>query len=184
MEMDEGFAMISLNEEEQDGLIYEENVGELSEIDTRWCLVGRFLTDSSIDSQAMQHKMASLWRPGKEPRHRNHTIGSRWLRMGGVTPVSNTVADSGDNIVTKIDASTLTRGEKSGIVAYGNKQITSLVTGENQGAISDMAIRNTNMLFKNQESNLQDFSINSEVENTVFISEWPEKAKDGPRAWT
>lgn len=31
----------------------------------RWCLVGRFLTDSPIDFQAMQHKMSSLWRPRK-----------------------------------------------------------------------------------------------------------------------
>lgn len=34
-------------------------------IDLRWCLVGKFLTESTIDFQAMQHKMASLWRPGR-----------------------------------------------------------------------------------------------------------------------
>lgn len=37
----------------------------LSEIDIRWCLVGRFLTDFPIDFQAMQHKMASLGKPGR-----------------------------------------------------------------------------------------------------------------------
>lgn len=31
----------------------------------RWCLVGRFLTESPINFQAMQHKLASLWRPGR-----------------------------------------------------------------------------------------------------------------------
>ncbi|XP_074352285.1 uncharacterized protein LOC141691445 [Apium graveolens] len=63
--MEESFAMISLEEEEQGGITYEENAEDLSEIDMRWCLVGRFLTDSPIDFQAMQHKMASLWRPGR-----------------------------------------------------------------------------------------------------------------------
>lgn len=64
-EMEEGMAMISLEGEEEGGLVYEENESELSDIDVRWCLIGRFLTESSIDFQAMQHKMASLWRPGK-----------------------------------------------------------------------------------------------------------------------
>lgn len=46
--------------------MYEEFTEEaLSEIDVRWCLVGRFLTDSPIDFQAMQHKMTSLWKPGR-----------------------------------------------------------------------------------------------------------------------
>lgn len=64
-EMEESFSRFSIEDEEQGGLTYEEDTSVLSEIDTRWCLVGRFLTDSSIDFQAMQHKMASLWRPGK-----------------------------------------------------------------------------------------------------------------------
>lgn len=37
----------------------------LSDIDVRWCLVGWFLTESTMDFQAMQHKMAPLWKPGK-----------------------------------------------------------------------------------------------------------------------
>lgn len=64
-EMEEAFAKIQIEEEEQGGLSYENETEELSEIDTRWCLVGHFLTDSPVDFQAMQHKMASLWRPGK-----------------------------------------------------------------------------------------------------------------------
>lgn len=64
-EMEKGFAMLSLEDEEQGGLMYEGDTEDLSEIDTRWCLVGRFLTESPIDFQAMQHKMASLWRPGR-----------------------------------------------------------------------------------------------------------------------
>lgn len=64
-EMDEAFAMIQIVEEEQGGLCYADANDELSEIDTRWWLVGQFLTDSYIDFQAMHHKMTSLWRPGR-----------------------------------------------------------------------------------------------------------------------
>lgn len=64
-EMEESFARIRIEEEEEGGLSYEGDGGELSEIDVRWCLVGRFLTESHIDFQVMQHKMASLWRPGR-----------------------------------------------------------------------------------------------------------------------
>lgn len=64
-EMEESFALIRLDEEEEGGLVYEEQANLQSEIDLRWCLVGRFLTESPIDFQAMQNKMASLWRPGR-----------------------------------------------------------------------------------------------------------------------
>ncbi|XP_074352489.1 uncharacterized protein LOC141691618 [Apium graveolens] len=65
-EMEDNFANIRLEDEEEGGLMYEGEEGEVSsEIDVRWCLVGRFLTDSPVDFQAMQHKMASLWKPGR-----------------------------------------------------------------------------------------------------------------------
>ncbi|XP_074327536.1 uncharacterized protein LOC141665451 [Apium graveolens] len=47
------------------GLSYEGEEEVLPEIDMRWCLVGRFFTESYVDFQAMQHKMASLWKPGR-----------------------------------------------------------------------------------------------------------------------
>lgn len=64
-EMEEAFALVSIEEEDHGGINYGGTTDDLSEIDTRWCLVGKFLTDSPIDFQVMQHKMASLWRPGK-----------------------------------------------------------------------------------------------------------------------
>lgn len=48
-EMEEEFAMIRIEDEEHGGLSYEDSTEDLSEIDVRWCLVGRFLTDTSID---------------------------------------------------------------------------------------------------------------------------------------
>ncbi|KAK1399917.1 CCHC-type domain-containing protein [Heracleum sosnowskyi] len=64
-EMEDAFAAIQFEEEEQGGLSYGDTCEGLSEIDTRWCMVGRFLTDSPIDFQAMQHRMAALWRSGR-----------------------------------------------------------------------------------------------------------------------
>ena len=63
-EMEEAFALVNIDEE-HGGINYGGTTDDLSDINTRWCLVGRFLTDSPIDFQAMQHKMASLWRPGR-----------------------------------------------------------------------------------------------------------------------
>lgn len=64
-EMEEAFAAIQIEDEEYGGPSYENDNEDLREIDMRWCLIGRFLTDSHIDFQVMQHKMASLWRPGR-----------------------------------------------------------------------------------------------------------------------
>uniref|UniRef100_A0A803NMT2 DUF4283 domain-containing protein n=1 Tax=Cannabis sativa TaxID=3483 RepID=A0A803NMT2_CANSA len=63
--MDDQYASMTLDEEEMGGLQYGEEDEGLSEIDDRWFLVGRFITDREIDFLAMQHKMASLWRPGR-----------------------------------------------------------------------------------------------------------------------
>lgn len=54
---------ISLDNDDEEDLSYDQGVEDLTEIDDRWCLVGRFLTERTLDFQAMQHKMATLWRP-------------------------------------------------------------------------------------------------------------------------
>ncbi|KAL8148048.1 hypothetical protein AgCh_005404 [Apium graveolens] len=63
--MEESVVRFKLDDEEEGGNSYEEDIEDLSEIDVRWCLVGRFLTDSPIDFQEMQYRMAVLRRPGK-----------------------------------------------------------------------------------------------------------------------
>lgn len=45
-ELEENFAMITIEDEEHGGLEYDGGAEELREIDMRWCLVGRFLTES------------------------------------------------------------------------------------------------------------------------------------------
>ncbi|WOG96250.1 hypothetical protein DCAR_0415584 [Daucus carota subsp. sativus] len=63
-EMEDSFALIRIEDEEERGLQYEEQDGVQAEIDMRWCLVGRFSIDSPIDFQAMQHN-GSAMRPGR-----------------------------------------------------------------------------------------------------------------------
>lgn len=64
-ELSNQYAAISLEEEEFGGIAYE--AGEILDggIDTRWCLVGHFLSERAIDFEKMQHAMATLWKPGK-----------------------------------------------------------------------------------------------------------------------
>ncbi|KAK1383264.1 hypothetical protein POM88_020999 [Heracleum sosnowskyi] len=64
-EMEERFASVTIEEDEQGWLSYIGDTEAWSDIDMRWFLVGRFLTELTIDFQVMQHKIASLWRPEK-----------------------------------------------------------------------------------------------------------------------
>lgn len=59
---------IRLRDEEEKGLMTGD-IDEVNQIqgnvDLKYCLVGRFLSDRVINFQAMKNTMASLWRPGK-----------------------------------------------------------------------------------------------------------------------
>ncbi|KAF4377086.1 hypothetical protein F8388_017490 [Cannabis sativa] len=61
--MDEQYAAMNLGEDDDGYLMYDNDTGENVDLDDRWCLVGRFLMERTIDFDAMQHKMTSLWRP-------------------------------------------------------------------------------------------------------------------------
>uniref|UniRef100_A0A803P795 Reverse transcriptase domain-containing protein n=1 Tax=Cannabis sativa TaxID=3483 RepID=A0A803P795_CANSA len=65
MENESDFITLTSGEDDDGGLLYDTNDRELLDFDDRWCVVGRFLTKRSLDFMAMQHKMASLWRPGR-----------------------------------------------------------------------------------------------------------------------
>ncbi|KAL8094453.1 hypothetical protein AgCh_036112 [Apium graveolens] len=51
-EMEESFVRFSIENEEQGGITYEEDSTVTSEIDIRWCLIRKFLTELSIDFQS------------------------------------------------------------------------------------------------------------------------------------
>lgn len=52
-ELVDQYAAISLEEEEIEGISYAEEDVPDGGIDTKWCLVGRFLADRSIDFDKM-----------------------------------------------------------------------------------------------------------------------------------
>lgn len=56
--MEEKFATITIEEEYQGGMFYDDNTETLPDIDTIWCLERSFLINSSINLQAIQQKMA------------------------------------------------------------------------------------------------------------------------------
>ncbi|XP_030510643.2 uncharacterized protein LOC115725309 [Cannabis sativa] len=64
-DLNEQYAQISLEDEEEGVLIGGDDVSEELPFDDRWCLVGKFLTGRAVDFDAMRHLMASLWQPGK-----------------------------------------------------------------------------------------------------------------------
>ena len=67
-EMSNICACLQLDEEEEGGLIVAgEEIGDPGDIrlDSKFCLVGRFLTDKVVNFIAMKNTMASLWRPGR-----------------------------------------------------------------------------------------------------------------------
>jgi hypothetical protein len=56
---------LSLHGEEEEGFTFDiEDEGD-SQVDFRWCLVGRFLSDRPIHVNSMKATMADVWRPVK-----------------------------------------------------------------------------------------------------------------------
>lgn len=43
----------------------DEEEGGFKDINTKFCLVGRFLMEGVVDFPAIKQTMAALWRPGK-----------------------------------------------------------------------------------------------------------------------
>lgn len=61
-DLDEQMASLNVDEEENEDLIFEDDV--IEEIDKyELCLVGRFLTEKNINTRAMKVKIADIWKP-------------------------------------------------------------------------------------------------------------------------
>lgn len=52
-------------EDEDNGVLFEESKVLKDEVDAKWCLVGRLLSNRPTDFKAMRNVMASIWRPDK-----------------------------------------------------------------------------------------------------------------------
>lgn len=61
-DLDEHMANLNVDDEENEDLVFEDDV--IEEIDKyELCLVGRFLTEKSINTRAMKVKIADVWKP-------------------------------------------------------------------------------------------------------------------------
>lgn len=60
-DLEEVYSRMKLAEEEEGGVVVGEE--ELAPAVKTYVLIGRFLTDKNINSQAMQNVLASIWRP-------------------------------------------------------------------------------------------------------------------------
>jgi 14-3-3 protein epsilon len=56
---------LSIHAEEEEGFIFDIGEDEGEQIDFRWCLLGRFLSDRPIHVNSMKVTMANIWRPVK-----------------------------------------------------------------------------------------------------------------------
>jgi hypothetical protein len=66
---------LSIHEEEEEGFVFDmEEEGE-EQIDFRWCLIGRFLSDRTIHVNSMKVTMADIWRPVKGVKIKEATPG-------------------------------------------------------------------------------------------------------------
>ena len=64
-DLEDRYARLSLNEEEKGGLVLEEIAEDEGLEVFKWCLVGHFLTDNTMDFIAMCNMMSSFWWPIK-----------------------------------------------------------------------------------------------------------------------
>ncbi|KAF4402532.1 hypothetical protein G4B88_012317 [Cannabis sativa] len=60
----EHVSIIPLEKEEEPAVSYEGPLIDEAEVDTRWSIMGCFLTNTSIDFMVMRNMMVVLWKPG------------------------------------------------------------------------------------------------------------------------
>ncbi|KAM6561714.1 hypothetical protein CsatA_030953 [Cannabis sativa] len=59
------WADLQVEDENEVGLLFDQEEVLVDEFDGRWCLVGKLLSDRPADFDSLRNVMASLWRPGK-----------------------------------------------------------------------------------------------------------------------
>lgn len=112
-----------------------------------------------------------------DPRRRSHTIGSKWLRMGGATQTSSPGTVNGEKSVTENNANEIMRGEKSGIVVPSDKQDQETDMGVNPGAISAAVNRNISLVPNNREQVIQNLLTANVGDNTELLISDPKRRR-------
>lgn len=87
------------------------------------------LFDTPLDQVDKLEKPYGTWMRA-EPRRRNHTLGSKWLRTGGTVPVNPTADDNMNKVVIEIGANSIKQGGKSRIEVDGNRLEMDLISEE------------------------------------------------------
>ncbi|KAK1397978.1 hypothetical protein POM88_007841 [Heracleum sosnowskyi] len=147
--MEEGFAMIRLEDEEEGGLMYEAPT---------FCFICGFMGhnekfcekifDTSLESIENPY---GIWMHA-EPRRRNHTIGTKWLRQGNIYPITNsseTKEDRSEKVGTEIVAGSKDDPMKSGIAEDSRMKIMRVNSGNSYVTNPSNAyqlVPNSNML--------------------------------------
>lgn len=65
VKMDLPLENLTLSNEEEDELVLDDGEIQDTAVSVELCLVGRFLTDQTINFNLMKSRMAAVWRPGK-----------------------------------------------------------------------------------------------------------------------
>lgn len=59
------YSQLSLEEEEEVGFVMDNEEDTKKNTEPTWVLEGRFLTDPPVNTMAMKHTLAAVWRPVK-----------------------------------------------------------------------------------------------------------------------
>lgn len=64
---DERLAVLNIEDEENEELVFDAGVEEVNKYDL--CLVGKFLSEKTINDRAMKSKLADVWKPALGGNH-------------------------------------------------------------------------------------------------------------------
>lgn len=107
-----------------------------------------------------------------EPRRRNYTMGSKWLKSGGSTPASSTVAGKGAKVVAVNDAVPITVNVNSGISGEDHAKGTPIMQGGNVRRSSHNLNSSNKLVPDFQENNLSDLdNSNAGDLNEMFVAD-------------
>ncbi|KAK1395060.1 hypothetical protein POM88_014116 [Heracleum sosnowskyi] len=167
-EMEDEFAMISMEDEETGGITYDDEDGGLRHSD-KFC---EKLFDTPEDKI---EKPFGAWMRA-DPRRRMHTMGSKWLRPGGVTPVKSSVEEGGVRSGSVTNARGINHGN-SGMDLGDNLKATTSSVGVNQGEAGKQIVTFESLLPRSQGNKSSTNGKNIIVDPKEMSSNDPKKRR-------
>lgn len=92
-----------------------------------------------------------------EPRRRSYTMGSKWLRPGGVLPVGELSAGREDQVVSEINVEERNHGEIVGRKEFVSSQTGEIIMGGIGGEVSgkDKVVQNVSTEIQNSKFQIE-----------------------------